>query len=453
MALTAPRDTVFTAEMACRLIRKHHGSAIITRCDALQKEYDGDHDILNRKKRNELANNKLVINHPKYISDTATGYFMGNPVTYDSKQDITNLKEVLRKAKADVQDTDLALNASIYGKAFEFLYINEGGEARLASLSPKEAFVVYDDTVEQEPLAGIYYYPLYDSTAEDAPKPTEYHVYLSTADVLKEFICDTSFVPKAGTEADVPNGFGGVQIIEYYNNKFCKSDFEGVITLSDAYNLLQSDRVNDKAQFVEAILLIKGQIFGDTNDEKGETYRAVKENGLLEMDADSSAEWLIRQLDESSVEVLKKSIKDDIHEMSCVPNMNDECFSGNVTGVAMKYKLFGFEQITKIKERYFREGLQERLKLLCNFLKTIGKPAIDSDEITIQFTRSLPVNEVEKAQIVTELQNSVPQEILLAQLPFIEDPKAAAKLMDEQRKAEQAAMFNNIPPELTADEK
>lgn len=453
MALTAPRGTEFTVEVACRLIRKHHSSEIIKRCDALQKEYDGNHDILGRQKRNELANNKLVINHPKYISDTATGYFMGNPVTYDSEQDITDLKNMLKKAKADVQDTDLALNASIYGRAFEFLYVNEKGEPHFASLSPKEAFVVYDDTVEQKPLAGIYYYPLYDSTTDSTvSKLTGYHVYLSTPNTLKEFVCDTNFVPCAGTEQDIENGFGGVQIIEYYNNKFCKSDFEGIVTLSNAYNSLQSDRVNDKEQFVDAILLIKGQTFGDTNDEKGETYRAVKDNGLLELDSDGSAEWLTRQLDESSVEVLKKSIKDDIHEMSCVPNMNDECFSGNVTGVAMKYKLFGFEQITKIKERYFREGLQERLMLLCKYLKTIGKPEIDSEEITIQFTRSLPVNEVEIAQVVNELRETVPQEILLAKIPFIDDPKAAAKLMDEQRKAEQAAMFNTIPQELTADE-
>ena len=205
--------------------------------------------------------------------------------------------------------------------------------------------------------------------------------------------------------------------------------------------------MNDKEQFVEAILLIKGSVLGDDNDEKSESYKALRENGLLELDADSSAEWLTRQFDENSVEVLRKSLEQDIHKFANVPCMSDESFGGNASGVAMRYKLLGFEQITKIKERYFREGLKERLRLLCNWLNTTGKATISARDISIQFTRALPVNETEVAQLVSELRDLVPREILLGLLPFVDDPEGAAEKVREQQND-----FPNLPPDMTDEQ-
>ena len=83
-----------------------------------------------------------------------------------------------------------------------------------------------------------------------------------------------------------------------------------------------------------------------------------------------------------------------------VPDLTDEQFAGNVSGVAMRFKLLGLEQLTKIKERWFREGLRARLKLFCAFLSLRGEPPVDADRVQIVFTRALPVNELEIAQTV-----------------------------------------------------
>ena len=99
-----------------------------------------------------------------------------------------------------------------------------------------------------------------------------------------------------------------------------------------------------------------------------------------------------------------------------------------------------------IKERYFREGLKERLRLLCNVLALTGAAKIDSTDISIQFTRALPVNEVERAQLVSELRDVVPLDILLGQLPFVDNPEAAAEKVQAQQND-----FPNLPPDL-ADE-
>lgn len=437
---TISDETEITPQAICALIREHEEKTN-ARFDKLERYYAGEHDILKREKRSVLANNRLVCNHAKYISDTAVGYFAGNPIKYESTQDISPLLDILKAADSDTQDIDLAQKGSIYGVSYEFIYADDVGKPRLYSPDPRNAFVVYDDTVEQKPLLGVYYFRVHDSiTRQDKG----FSVYTADGGRVRHFMTDTGY-SVIGDITDTSHAFGGVPIIEIYNNSQCTGDFEPVLSLIDAYNILQSDRLNDKQQFVEAILLIKGAILGDDNEETSKAYRAIRENGLLEIDADSSAEWLVRQFDEQSVEVLRKSVEQDIHKLSSVPCMSDECFGGNSSGVAMRYKLLGFEQLTKIKERYFREGIKERLRLLCNYCNITKLGSIDPSEISVQFTRALPVNELEKAQMASELRDIVPLDILLGQIPFIDDPEKAAEEIKLKQKQEREQMGINIP--------
>ena len=146
-----------TPELALKYIIKHNrGTDVYER---LNDYYTGNHDILSRVKEKGAANNRLVCNHAKYITDCTTGYFMGTPVQYSARNntDISALRDVLRRADSETQDIDLARIGSVYGTAYEMLYISgENPQIKLASIDPRNAFVVYDDTVEQKPLFGVY---------------------------------------------------------------------------------------------------------------------------------------------------------------------------------------------------------------------------------------------------------------------------------------------------------
>lgn len=101
----------------------------------------------------------------------------------------------------------------------------------------------------------------------------------------------------------------------------------------------------------------------------------------------------------------------------------------------MAYKLLGFELMTKTKERFFKEGLRYRLKLIANVLSA-HNTVIDTDGIDIVMSRTLPQNTAELADTVAALSGLVSQETLLSQLPFVEDPaEEIKKLRKENQKA------------------
>lgn len=407
-----------TPELALKYIIKHNLDK--DRLERLYEYYIGKHEILSRSKEKGAANNRLVCNHAKYITDCTTGYFMGSPIQYIPREgkDISAVKNALRRADSATQDIDLARLGSIFGVSYEMLYISgdKTPEIKLASVDPRNAFVVYDDTVEQKPLFGVYYMPMYGEN----DFLSGYRCYLCDRERVTEFYI-TASMSLAGKPAAYPHYFGDVPIIEYYNNGDRQGDFEQVTSLIDAYNVLQSDRVNDKEQFVDAILLIKGQVLGDTAAEESETYKAIKEYGVMTIDDTGDAKWLTRQFDETSVDILRKALENDIHKFSGVPCMNDVSFSGNASGVAMRYKLLAFEQMTKIKERYFTEGLKLRLNMIANALLTLSAVRVDSDDIEILFTHSLPENETELAETASLLKDIVPNERLIKLLHFIPD--------------------------------
>lgn len=206
-----------------------------------------------------------------------------------------------------------------------------------------------------------------------------------------------------------------------------------------------SDRVNDKEQFLEAILVLIGALLGDDEKETGEAAKQIKDLGILELPPGASAEYITRTFDESSVEVLKKAIKDDIYTFSHVPCLTDENFVGNSSGVAMEYKLLGLEMITKTKERYYTKGLKQRMRLICNYLG-LKNIALNPAAIIPEFKRGLPKNMLELSQMIANLSGAVSQKTLISQLEFVEDPDAeveAVKKESQEKLKQQQQAFGN----------
>ena len=415
-------------ELLVKCFENHN--EIKLRYEKMHRYYDGMHDILNRTLSNDqLPNNKLICNHAEYISDMAIGYVFGTPISYTGDS-VDELNDIFIEIDEDSHNNELALDCSICGVGYELIYMNneEVPYPELAVLNPMSTFLVCDDTVKQKPMFGVTYSPKFD--INDTLKGYEVNVYTD-----REIYCYlfSNLQDRSPQEIDLDEHyFGAVPIIEYQNNKKLKGDFEGVISLIDAYNLLQSDRLNDKEQMVDALLAVVGASLGDDQDEQVETARLLKEMKIIELDEGGDAKWLVKGLNEEQTEVLKKSLKDDIHEFSKVPCLTDENFVGNTSGVAMKYKLLGFEQLGKTKERYFKKGLRQRLKLMAN-IENIRAKNIDTKAIDIIMKRSLPVDDELLAKIAQETEGFISWETRVQRFDSEIDIEEERKRLEEER--------------------
>ena len=438
-----------TPQLICEYIKMHR-TAMTPKYERLQRYYEGVHDILLRKPKYRADDpcNNVVCNYAKYISDFAAGYLIGEPISYQSEeQDLDTLIEWNKIAQTDVQDMDNAKYQSIFGVAYELVYMSsdKSPTPKTASTHPTQSFVIYNNTVEFQKMAGVNYYEKHDPVTQDL---SGFHVIASTADQIMKFDITVDYALD-GDVIPQENPFKAVTLIEIYNNNERQGDFEQLIPLIDAYNNQQSNRVDDVENFVNSILVLTGQVLGDTDKEKSEAYRNIKENGVMELTEDGKAGFLTRQIDQQGNELLRQSLADDIHKFSCVPSMTDKDFASNLSGVAMQYKLLGLNQITKIKERYIKEGIRERVELFSAIMQDKGMPGIDIDDMTITITHSLPRNLVETAQVISTLQGICSNETLVAQLPFVEDPEEEVKKATEERRQEQDARFVMSQPDST----
>lgn len=389
----------------------------------LENYYNAKNDILSRTMRDaSKPNNKIANSYASYITDTLVGYFVGKPISYNGNDpDILNELQMIFEYNDEAdENAELAKNASIYGIAYELLYMNDN-VVRFKSLDPKECIPIFDDTLDNNLLAFIRYYDNYDVVQD------------KTITII-EVITDKETVRYQTTSTlgsltfieSYPHYFGMVPVAIYKNNEEESGDFEQVISLIDAYDKLESDSLNDFEYFVDAYLAL----YGFTAEP--EDIAQMKENRVLLMDEGTSAEWLIKDTSDNNIENIKNRIDADIHKFAKCPNLADKEFASNASGVAIKFKLLGTENKVAIKERKFKRGLQQRLELLAN-IKGVLANSFDWRSIDIIFTRNIPANDTDIANMVNTLSGIVSEETLLAQIPFVEDVVSEIERLDKEK--------------------
>ena len=441
-------DGIPTPEILEYCIKQHQGT--LARLNKLSDYYDGKQDISNRTFGNpNIPNHKIVANHAKYIVDIATGFLVGNPIAYSGSQ-VDKILDEYSRMDIISHDTELEKDLSVFGIGYELMYlapVDEGDtEIRIKSIDPRGIFVVTDDTVDKNPLFGVHYQQRFKLDGS----LNYYLINVYTEDKIFTYHAKELSKGQMTLFEESEHYFGAVPVVEYRNNEERQGDFEQQISQFDAYNLLQSDRINESEQRVNSILFIKGFTLGEDN---------LTHDSIIETtEKDSDLKWLIKEIKEADNEVLRQSLLDDIHKFSYIPSMTDEHFAGNVSGEAMKYKLFGLLQLLSIKTRYMSKSLRKRLELMRNILNTKGSN-IDISDVKITFKPNLPINTNDLASIINQLKGILPLETLIGWLPDIDDPaEQLQKLEEEQSKSiqnQQQALGNGTLPkfdEVEADE-
>ena len=265
------------------LIQKHKGQ--LARWAKCKDYYEGRHDILAHKVDDDDDVVRFNVNYAKYVVDVGLGYYLGEPVKYNSdkadkadkqrkeleggvkasikngsvklydpdlsqKLDISRIQDVYDNETISEIDSKIGKAIGIYGEAYEQLYANsdENPEPRSTVVNPMNCIMVRDNTVEHNKLFAIIY-----EIQEDLNESKYYSITVCNDHNTKEYrsrdLDNFEFYLVEGSEQE--HYFGEVPVVEYQNNDERQGDFEQIIPMQDALNELFSDRVTDKKKATE----------------------------------------------------------------------------------------------------------------------------------------------------------------------------------------------------------
>ena len=408
-------------DMLGGFINKHQ-QLVVARFLPLESMYKGNHEILRMtEKPLNKPDNRIVMNFAKYIVDTLNGYFLTIPIkiNHESDEYMAKLQDILDFNNIDDEQYELSKDMSIFGVGYEMLYLDEEARENILHLSPKETFVIRDNSIRKRIRYGVHYY-----------RDEKNNLKGTFSDDQKIYYFEEG---KNGLyiAEEYPHYFGDCPIDEWRENEECQSAFESVYTMINQVNKVISEKANDVDYFADAYLKVIGveleeEVLSKLRDSRiWNLYKTSNEadgtipdvDFLSKPDADQTQENLLNRLEEK------------IYQLSMVPNLSDENF-GTSSGIALSYKLQGLDNLCKTKERKFTAGLIRRYKMLCNLPNWHDKEAYKG--ITYQFTRNAPKNVLEEAQVVNSLNGLVSKETALSYLSIVDNAKEELEKMDKE---------------------
>lgn len=505
---TVPGDTNFL-KIVQWFVRDHYENQL-PRILELKRYYIGDTNIhyWASFKKNR-ADNRIASAMARYITNINVGYQFYNPISYgyenvsdedDTGEDILAAIQDFNQASNErYHDMQLGKNLDICGRAYELLYIEAGTNTpKVASVDPATAFVVWSTDIEPKPLFGVRYYSanIQDTIqyAIDVYTDTDILHYQTDSDPQS----DWNFIDSEG------HNFDSMPLNEFSRNEERIGLFEPDLDKLDAYDQAISEMTNSQEDFSNASLVINGElsktsgrktamldsvtgkpvymdaeghqtinaIDPDTNrpnapimlektlDTKSNVFYikpyVFKQPDKTTVVSQTSMSYLTKGMDLSSWKVYLDQLMHDIHKDTNTPDVTDENFAANASGVAMSYKLWGSDQETATSEALFSDGLTRRLKIVADYWNKLPGNGIKFDAnnnpidfITTNFTPHLPKNDQETMTTVQALrQTGASDETIFEMMQAVTGVSADTEMqrLDDQKQAnsEIAASFGQV---------
>lgn len=387
--------------------------------------YEGNQAIL-RKMVNDPTKpcNRIVTNYCYTIVGNYQGYLTGQDITYTSPNDISAIVDILSYNDVRTEDSELLKQALIYGRSFEINYVDEDGKQRFKVLDTRQCIPVYDNTLNQNLLCVIRFYPI-----DQFDVSTGYNVDIYYTDRIEHYTMNTGFTTLRFI-GEEQHFYHQVPVTVFSLNPEEKSIFDKIMGLQDAYNTLLSSEVDDFEAFCDAYLVLKN-VTASADDVAEMKEKRVIVLPYAAQGVDPDASFLNKNISDTQIENILTNIDEQIHKISNSPDFTDEAF-GTSSGVAMKYKLLGFENTAGAIAANMTKALQKRLELICEILNlTSGEQMWRDVEIT--FTRNLPVDLAETANLVNTLKGTVSDRTLLSLLPFVSDIDKELEMVEESK--------------------
>ena len=359
------------------------------------------------------------------VTNFYKGYIFGEPIQYVRREktqsttpddviaaDINALNSYMADANKPACDSSLGKWMLVAGTGYKMTLPNlewrkDGDEPpfNVYAPDPRRTFVVYNNDVDESPVMDVTY----------AKK---------NGDIL--FTVYTKFSVfrfKHGyTDVSVEsNPLGMLPIVEYPAADQL-GIFEPVVPLVDALNALQSNRLDDVAQYINSFLAI----LGAQVDE--ETYKKLDEWKMLCLPEGTDAKYLSSPMSQSDVQTFKDDLYQAILTICGVPNRNGGSSTSD-TGQAVELRDGWSSAETRAKdiETSFKAAEREHLKVVLRIMRDTVGTNLKLSDIEPHFTRRNYENIATKSQVLISMLNNpwIHPEVAYASCGMFPDPESA----------------------------
>ncbi|WP_405320518.1 phage portal protein [Frisingicoccus sp.] len=425
-----PVDKEMTASLLDEFIAKHR-QEVTKRYKKLYDAYIGNHDILNQKNKPDYKpDNRVVVNFPKYITDTMNGFFIGNPIKITSDDDEVNefVEFIDQYNDQDDNNAELSKICSIYGKGYEMYYTDETANLCITYLNPREAFMIYDESIVERPLYFVRVYKDYENNEYGS---------ISNSVAVRNFKITGGL---KWLDEWHPHYFDGVPATEYIENEERQGIFEPVLSMVNNYNKAVSEKANDVDYFADAYMKILGPKLDNSDLD------CIRDKRIINLESDTVEKIVVDFMSKPESDTTQENhlnrLERLIFQISMVANISDENF-GTSSGVALKYKLQAMSNLEKTKERKFTSGMTRRYKLL--FSHPVSKVPADSwVKLHYKFTPNFPANLLEEAQIAAQMEGITSHKKQLEVLSIVDDVQGELDQIEEENKAPEQTIVDKM---------
>lgn len=382
-------------------------------CEYLWKYKNGDQPALYRTKTiRDDVNNPVVENHAWEIVQFKNAQTNGEPIQCVSlrKDKQTNaavdkFNDYCRGANKHVRDISCGEWMSATGIGYKACIRKRGSDVPFGITvpTPLNTGVIYSRSTEEPILAfqqlkdenGQIYYTAYSDTLEFKIQNGS----LLPFDILAD-----------GTKVTYRiHAFGGIPIVEYKNNQSAISDIELVISMLDAINEIQSNRVDSVEQFVQSwIKFVNCDIDEELFDKmKMKGTLVVKSNNGSENKAD--VDIMTQELNQSQTQIAKDDLWESAMSISAIPNREGNTGGDTQGAVSLRNGWDFAKQRAKIKDPYIVEAEKRLNTVLLNVIrqeKGVNECPLSVMDYEVQISHSPTDNMLTKTQTLQLLMQS-----------------------------------------------
>ena len=365
--------------------------------------YRGEQSVDKGETVRGRPDNRLRAPFPRYITEVHTGYFLGLPPTV-AYGGAAGARYAALSRELDLPHLyfDLGRDLSICGAGFALVWAERGG-VKVCRCDPCDCFAIRSGDAGAPLLAAVRLF----ASGRGGTRGVLY-----TAERLVPFVWDGTGVTLGAAEENLLHT---IPLLPFSNNCQGVGDFAMVTGLVDAYNVLLSGALDDMQSVANAFLALYGM--------QGTTQRDIEQanrSRILSLSEGGRAEFVVKNLNHEALGQLEVNLRRSILQLSMTPDLCDEHFAGNSSGVALQYKLWGIEQVRAAKERTFTDGLRALLAVLTEGERLLGR-SVDLTGGEVTFYKNLPQDNAALAETLLSLSPLLSRQTILENLPWVAD--------------------------------